>query len=413
MEDRVNNSNESKQVQMNNNGVQQTTDLNSMFAINNTNFSVSNSNQSIQNQSLMKSVQSVSTVSHQQNINNNSYNDEDLLKSFIGNNYEKITRSPFNLVGFFFTSLYMFYRKMFLYGLLAFLINLVILCLANNYLVTYAFNVIVGLFINKIYLSYVKKKIATIKSKNNLKSVDELKNICSSKGGTSVPRIFLGIAVEIVMAVVVLVFVKLLGIGDIVRQSLHTNNFDIRVIDVSGTLVEDVSVQGYSCFNSKCSISIEDKTGNTTNYILENSKSDFIKVLSNYKDYIKLNIYYAKKGSEITIVDYKIFIRSNNKDISSVSTEDQLRDKIGLYSVGTHTDSFTLTEIGTVGFASQGNQSYAYRNYKFVNEKNTTFEMKYINDNGSLGLVQGNKYTVTFEVTKSNFGYDFVIKSIK
>lgn len=128
-----------------------------MFAINNTNFSVSNSNQSIQNQSLMKSVQSVSTVSHQQNINNNSYNDEDLLKSFIGNNYEKITRSPFNLVGFFFTSLYMFYRKMFLYGLLAFLINLVILCLANNYLVTYAFNVVVGLFINKIYLSYVKK----------------------------------------------------------------------------------------------------------------------------------------------------------------------------------------------------------------------------------------------------------------
>ena len=155
MEDRVNNSNESKQVQMNNNGVQQTT--NSMFAINNTNFSVSNSNQSIQNQSLMKSVQSVSTVSHQQNINNNSYNDEDLLKSFIGNNYEKITRSPFNLAVFFFTSLYMFYRKMFLYGLLAFLINLVILCLANNYLVTYAFNVIVGLFINKIYLSYVKK----------------------------------------------------------------------------------------------------------------------------------------------------------------------------------------------------------------------------------------------------------------
>lgn len=105
----------------------------------------------------MQSVQSVSTVSHQQNINNNSYNDEDLLKAFIGNNYEKITRSPFNLAGFFFTSLYMFYRKMFLYGLLAFLINLVILCLANNYLVTYAFNVIAGLFINKIYLSYVKK----------------------------------------------------------------------------------------------------------------------------------------------------------------------------------------------------------------------------------------------------------------
>ena len=87
--------------------------------------------------------------------------------------------------------------------------------------------------------------------------------------------------------------------------------------------------------------------------------------------------------------------------------------------MGTHTDSFTLTEIGTVGFASQGNQSYTYRNYKFVNEKSALWALKsfrlffYINDNGSLGLVQGNKYTVTFEVTKSNFGYDFVIKSIK
>ena len=58
--------------------------------------------------------------------------DDELLKAFIGNNYEKITTKPFNFAGFFFTTFYMFYRKMFLYALIVFLINLVILNVIND-----------------------------------------------------------------------------------------------------------------------------------------------------------------------------------------------------------------------------------------------------------------------------------------
>ena len=42
-------------------------------------------------------------------------NDEELLKAFIGKNYDKITKQSFNLAGFFVTSFYFYYRKMFLY----------------------------------------------------------------------------------------------------------------------------------------------------------------------------------------------------------------------------------------------------------------------------------------------------------
>ena len=87
--------------------------------------------------------------------------------------------------------------------------------------------------------------------------------------------------------------------------------------------------------------------------------------------------------------------------------------KITLSSVGTHTDTFTLTEIGEPGFGFKDNNSYTYTDYKFTNSKGTEFEMKYINDSNSLNLVEGNNYTVTFEVSEDTFGYDFTIKSVE
>ena len=50
-----------------------------------------------------------------------------------------------------------------------------------------------GLFVNKIYLYYANKKIDKIKLNNNQKDINELKNICAKKGGTSIGQIFLGL----------------------------------------------------------------------------------------------------------------------------------------------------------------------------------------------------------------------------
>ncbi len=345
----------------------------------------------------------------------NQIDDNELLKAFIGSNYEKITTKSFNIAGFFFTTFYMFYRKMFGYAILIFLLNFIVLNVIKNYIVILVFNVIVGFIVNKIYLFYSKKKVAIIKSSNSQKSLQELKAICSNKGGTSIGKLCLGFVTEVVIALVVIFIMALIGIGGALGELFNFKNWNITTTEngiKKGLLVENVSVSGYSCFNSKCTISIEDSTGITTDYLL-GVDSDLFSSLGDYKDYIKLNINYTQKENVKTIVGYEIYLKSNNDDITSVKTENELRDKIGLYSVGTHTDSFTLIHIGTPGLGFKDDTSYAYTPYIFRDSKNREYEMNYINDSGALNLIEGSKYDVTFEVVEDSFGYEFIIKTIK
>ena len=426
----------------NSNPIEVNSTLQPSNSVNNTNSSTVNTNYGFETNSTVNPIQQnqdTSLIQSQNNVNSqinnnvsnsnissssvsplsannvNQVDDGELLKAFIGNNYEKITTRSFNFAGFFFTTLYMFYRKMFGYGLLVFLLNFIVLNVINNFVVTLAFNVVVGLLVNKIYLSYAKKKIAVIKTSNSQKSIEELKSICSTKGGTSVGQIFLGLVAELGIAFVLIFVMTLIGIGSFIGGLFNFGNWNITTIQngsKSGTLVENVYVNGYSCLGSKCSVTIENVDGNSEDYSLGIDNSDFFSKLGDYKDYIKLNIYYNQKGNDKTIVDYKIFLKSSDEDITSVKTENELRDKIGLYSIGTHTDSLTLKAIGTTGFGYDNDNSYTYTEYTFVDDKNNEYEMKYINNGDTLDLTEGQKYNVTFEVSEGTFDYEFTIKSI-
>ena len=354
--------------------------------------------------------------------NTGSTNDEELLKAFIGNNYEKITTKPFNFAGFFFTTMYMFYRKMFLYAIISFIISLIMINTINNDIVNIIYSLLVGFSINKIYLYYAKKKIEKIKFLNQQKDFNELKKICADKGGTSVGQIFLGFLSVMGITAVATAIMIAAGIGGTIVDMFNpnnrenttnenkTNNSDTK----DATLVENVTVNGSFCLNSECTISIEE-SGKSVDYAFAADNIDLFNKLSYYSDHIKINIYYTKKGSKKTIVDYKIYLKSNNEEIKNVKSEDELRDKIGLYSVGTHTESFTLNEIGSTGFGYKDDEAYAYIDYTLLDSKNNVYEMKYIISDGSsaLNLTKGKKYDVTFEVVKDTIGYDFYIKSVK
>lgn len=350
----------------------------------------------------------------QQNINYTSQattNNEDLLKAFIGKNYEKITTRPFNFAGFFFSTFYMFYRKMFLYSFILFLINLTIINFTNQFIITILFNIVVGFLVNKIYLYYAKNSIDKIVSQNLTKTNDELINICANKGGTSVGAIFLGFLTEFATSFVIFFIMSLIGIGNsVIGNLINPSNWNINFTQKKDTvLIEDVTISGYSCLVSSCTVAIG-KDNNFENYTLNTNNDDLFEHLKNYKDYIKVNIYTNNK----TIVDYKIFLKSNNEDITNIENENELRTKIGLYHTGTYTDTFTLTEIGNIGFGFQNDKNYTYINYEFTDSQNKKYEMKYIIPDGSSGLnlTKGNKYTVTFEVVEGTFDYEFNIKSV-
>lgn len=372
--------------------------------------------------SLQQTTNYQNGFANQQPIGHN-INDEELLKSFVGNNYEKIATRTFNFAGFFFMTFYMFYRKMFLYGILLFLVNLVVLNLINNVIITLLFNVAVGILVNKVYLFYAKRKIEKIKLQNSEKNLNEIKEICATQGGTSVGKIFLGFLAELGITFVVLFIMVIVGIGGFVVDMFHLDNWNVTIngieIDTNHsdtnqnrTLIEDVVVVGYTCYESKCNVSIE-KSNNITDYTLSVKNSELFTNLDDYSEYVKVNIYYTQNGNEKTIVDYKLYVRSTNEDISSVSTETELRDQIGLYSIGTHTDSLILKEIGTPGFGFKDDESYTYVDYTFVDNKNNEYEMQYINPDNSLNLIEGNTYTVTFEVVEGTLDYEFNIKSIQ
>lgn len=197
------------------------------------------------------------------NKENNIINDEELLKAFIGNNYDKITTNKFNIAGFFLSTLYLFYRKMFGYGLLVFIINIILVSITNKTELTIILNIAVGLLVNRLYISFANSKIAIIKQNNLEKSNEELKNICTNKGGTSIFLPFLGIIVEIIISIIIFMILGLIGITTMFGSLLN-----------SATSAKNGTFNGI--FEYESGIKIEDEFTVTVPNRFENDSEDYI-----------------------------------------------------------------------------------------------------------------------------------------
>lgn len=338
--------------------------------------------------------------------------DGDLLRAFIGKNFEKITSRKFNFSAFFFNVFYLFYRKMFAYGIIYFLLNFVVLNYISSEYGGFILSLILGFVFNPLYLNFAKKKVATVKGANAGKTDGELIGICASKGGTSIPQIFLGILAELGVGILLITLSILLGIGGFIVDLVNPSNWSSADIskDYSSykkISLSDVSVGSYSCFGSKCTVMLTDASGNSGEYMTGNN---IISNLSSYNDYVKLDIVYAADGDNKVITDYKIYRKLDNKNISYVKKENELRDLLGFPSLGEHTDSLTLTEVGTTGFGSDDSGSFTYTTYVFTNDSNIKMEMQY--KNGTLNANVGGKYNVTYEVSEGFYKYDYTIMSI-
>ncbi len=176
--------------------------------------------------------------------------------------------------------------------------------------------------------------------------------------------------------------------------------------------LENVKISGYQCLDSNCTASIGDSE-NPEQYTLNVSNVELFKVLDDYVDYINVNISYVENDGKKSIVDYKIFIKATNEDISSAQNEEELRNKIGLFAAGNHTESLTLSEIGSVGAGTEGDEAYSYQNFTFTDAKGNKYEMMLKNPSNDLNLTVGNSYTVTFDVVKDTFDYEYKITSIQ
>ena len=254
---------------------------------------------------------------------------DDLLRVFIGDNYDKITTKKFNFAGFFFTSFYMFYRKMFLYGLLVFILNLFVLNFVKLPAINLIFNVLVGLFVNKIYLSYANNKINEIKANNQQRSLDELKVICLKRGGVSFGFLFLGFLVEflVVLAIIIVFGISIIGsaLSSIVKGVFNSGNgtFD-------GTILYDTNVIIKDEFTVLPPLIFDDESDDSTySYVIKSGEGIFdecrifmgaVKGYKDASDFINQVAEYNKDSNPTAVST----VSMNHVDWYWFSTDDSL-----------------------------------------------------------------------------------------
>lgn len=178
------------------------------------------------------------------NQKQNNITDEELLKVFIGAHYDKITIHSFNAFGFLFSTLYMFYRKMFLYALLLFFVEIVIVNIIPAYFLIPILNIFIGLFINNIYALYAHKKIVKIRKNSVTGNIDEIKQRCIELGGVSIRSLVAGILIEMIVMLVIIVIRSLPGlnfpaIAPLLKKESTVKNADITY---NGTISYDTSI---------------------------------------------------------------------------------------------------------------------------------------------------------------------------
>ena len=372
----------------------------------------------------------------QPNMGSNNIDDEELLKAFIGEKYDKITTHGFNIPAFFFKSLYLFYRRMFGYGILVFIVSFAIANIFSNFFVNILFGVVVGFIVNKLYVSFAINKVAKIKANNPGKSGEELKRICYAKGGTSGGLLIGGLILETFIIFVTAIVMLIAGVAGFINKYINIEewlkvvNIEIKDSDNSNKennnsgskenntpvstkdskLLEDVKFVGSTCMNKNCTVSTMENN-KMVEYDLDVKNKDLLPALMNYSKYIKLDIYYVDGTKNRTIVDYKLYLKDTNEDITnSVTNEDKLREKIGLYTKGKHTDTFTIND-DMPGSGYENGKSYSYTIYKVVNSKGDEYKMRSVDNKVVLEI--GKKYSITFEMVEDGFGYDCDIISAK
>lgn len=165
-----------------------------------------------------------------QTIQNNIINDDELIDAYIGPNATKLKNGTFSANTFFFGIFYILYRKMWIMGILLFVVNQIVeFCLPSfSFVISLTLNIIISIEFKKIYLKHVIDEVNKIKQENPNVSQDQLLQICKKKGGISILSILiLGLLYVILVIFSLMIYDPVNDIED------ETKTYYIKNIDSS------------------------------------------------------------------------------------------------------------------------------------------------------------------------------------
>lgn len=230
--------------------------------------------------------------------------EEDYVKAFIGNDYDRIKKSSFSIATLLFGGFYLFYRKMWTYGFL-WLILAMMTGFSSGLIII--MNFILAINFSKIYIAYAKNQVQNIKNTNQNKSSTEILEECRKKGGisSSVPGI------TITLVIIIALFATVYSSYKVFSNIETENNTDINHIeDLYYTIPTDFENE-YNGEYIKTFSNVDDsscyiKLGVTYQYNTINEY--FINEVNNYYPLTTTinnqDWYYSKKIENLTIKNH-------------------------------------------------------------------------------------------------------------
>lgn len=283
--------------------------------------------------------------------------EEDLVKAYVGNQYEKIVNNNFSFPTFFFSIFYTLYRKMWFYSLLWFLFYCIVGIIFDKYtsiLIFIFVNALVAVNFSNLYLRLVKMRVHKIEQNNGGMSNKEIIDLCKKKGNTSILVLIIVLFIMLCLVCFIisfLLFSEIFSKTEIQQNNLHTNllQYDIP----SGFSSVSEYSNNYQRFSYMSS----------TDYCAFN-----VKLKKNYQnksldDYFKSSIYSSleDKVSDITSKN----INGTNWNLVSISN-----NKSTKYYLAT----IKNRDIYEIEYSIyQDDTKYCSKNYeKFINSLNFT-----------------------------------------
>ena len=292
-----------------------------------------------------------------------SDNDEEFRRVWMGKLYDKATTKKFNWSAFFFGGFYFFYRKLYLWGFLFFILS--VLPLINN--------IICGLSFYSLYKSHINKTLE--QNKNNVQSPNQLLDIAKAKGGTSAgSAIIAGLLLFVVpVAIVAISLVNIFLIGNNVdTPSQGSNN-----TNVGGNLTTETPVEENEYYNFYNDYNIE---YNPANWQVDSDGDGLVR--GNY------NFGFMQSIEDLASFGYDV---STDAGRSSFFTF--------LYNqFSSQIDASTTLELGSSNFSSLGNGLYySYIDLIYATSMERCYFVLIPEDNIFVEFILSNQDTVIAE----------------
>lgn len=137
----------------------------------------------------------------------NNYDLDNLLKAYVGNNYNKFIYSSFSILYFLLGPIYGFARRMYSFSIVHVIVNFIVIYISSKInqtlpiILSFILLIIFSLNFKKQYINTAKVRVNKIIDSNLDLDIVMLQNRCSKKGGLNILFVILPILIIIISVI--------------------------------------------------------------------------------------------------------------------------------------------------------------------------------------------------------------------